>query len=187
MSSGEKNKKWNLYVLRYNYSSNYYVGTTPNFENRMLVHWRRTSTKNNLPIWSKENKSINGFKYYWFKVNKDGVEQSKAEYCENYLAEQLVEEVKRLNKEVHVGNSKFIDTEDDYVIEIEVNDIENNLNDIDKEITDYLKGFKFIKQQEAKEELSIECCRIGCVGEYDHSQCNKSWKEVEVVEFSSDN
>lgn len=187
LSSDEKNKKWNLYVLRYNYSSNYYVGTTPDFENRMLIHWKRTSTKNNLPTWSKENKSINGFKYYWFKVNEDGVEQGEAEHCEDCLAKLLVEKIKELNKEVHVGNGKFVDTEEFKVIAIEVNGIENNLNDVDKEIMDYLKKLKFIKPQEDKGELSIECCRIGCVGEYDHSQCHKSWKEVELVEFSSSN
>ena len=124
MDSEQMNKKWNLYVLRYNYSGNYYVGTTPDFENRMLTHWRRTSTNNNLPMWSKENKSINGFKYYWFKINKEGVEQGKAEHCENCLADLLVEEIKKLNKEIHVGNGKRIDTENTYVIEIEVNGIE---------------------------------------------------------------
>lgn len=55
---------------------------------------------------------------------------------------------------------------------------------IDKEITDYLKNLKSVNSQ--KEELSIECCRIGCVGEYDHSQCNKSLSDVALIEFSSD-
>ena len=37
LSGGEMDNKnelmdWNLYVLRYNYSGNYYVGTTENFE-----------------------------------------------------------------------------------------------------------------------------------------------------------
>ena len=47
MDSEQMNKKWNLYVLRYNYSGNYYVGTTQDFENRMLIHLRRTSVNNN--------------------------------------------------------------------------------------------------------------------------------------------
>lgn len=47
-------KKNNLYVLRYNDTGNYYVGTATNLEKRMLVHWRRESK---LPIWSKKNKS----------------------------------------------------------------------------------------------------------------------------------
>ena len=187
MDGEQMNKQWNLYVLRYNYSGNYYVGTTPDFENRMLIHWRRTSTNHNLPMWSKENKSINGFKYYWFKINKKGVEQGEAEHCENYLADLLVEEIKKLNKELHVGNGKRIDTEDTYVIEIEVNGIEKNLNNIDKEITDYLKSSKLINSQKVNEEFLIECCEIGRVGEYDHSQRNKSWNDVALIEFSIDN
>lgn len=187
LSNDEKKKEWNLYVLRYNYSGNYYVGTTIDFERRMKEHWRQTSTKSELPIWSEKNKSTKGFKFYWFKIEKEGVEQGEAEHCENYLADLLVEEIKGLNKEVHVGNGKFVDTEDTRVIEIEVNDIENNINDIDKEITDYLKNLEFLKPKKDKEELSIKCCRIGCVGEYDNSQCNKSLNDVASIEFSSDN
>ena len=55
--------KNNLYVLRYNETGNYYVGTSTNLEKRMLVHWRRESK---LPIWSKKNESKKGFKFYWF-------------------------------------------------------------------------------------------------------------------------
>lgn len=187
MDSEQKNKKWNLYVLRYNYSGNYYVGTTPDFENRMLIHWRRTSINNNLPMWSKENKSINGFKYYWFKINKEGVEQGEAEHCENYLAGLLVEEIKKLNKEVHVGNGKFVDTEEIKVIEIEIKDIENDLNEIDEKIADYLKQLEFLKHNTIEEELSIKCFEIGSVGEYDNSQCNEKWSNVSSIEFSSDN
>lgn len=183
--SGEE--KWNLYVLRYNYSGNYYVGTTINFERRMGEHWKQTSAKSELPIWSEKNKSTKGFKFYWFKVEGEGVKQGEAEHCENYLAEKLVKEIKRLNKEVHVGNGKFVDTEDSYVIEIEVNDIENNLNDFDQEITNFLKKIKFLRPQKVNKELSIECCRIGYVGEYDHRQCNKSVSDVALIEFSSDN
>lgn len=135
----------------------------------------------------RKNKSAKGFKYYWFKIEKECVEQGEAEHCENYLAERLVEEIKRLNKEVHVGNGKFVDTEDTSIIEIEVNYSENNLNDIDNEIMDYLKKLEFLKPQKVKEELSIECCEIGCVGEYDHSQCNKSWSDVALIEFSINN
>ena len=183
MSSEKKNKKWNLYVLRYNYSGNYYVGTTIDFERRMKEHWRRTSTNSNLPIWSKKNKSTKGFKYYWFKIGKEGVEQGEAEHFENVLAERLVDKIKKLNKEVYVGHGKFVDTEETSITEIEVNCSENNLNDIDKEIMNYLKKLDF----PVKEELSIECCEIGCVGDYDHSQCNKSWGNVVSIEFSNDN
>ncbi len=43
MSGKENQEKWNLYVLRYNYSGNYYVETTLDFEERILDHWRRDS------------------------------------------------------------------------------------------------------------------------------------------------
>lgn len=33
----------------------------------------------------------------------------------------------------------------------------------------------------------MKCCRIGHVGEYHHNQCNRKCREVELVEFSSDN
>lgn len=181
MDSGENKRNWNLYVLRYNYSGNYYVGTTPDFKNRMLIHWRRTSINNNLPMWSKGNKSINGFKYYWFKISKEGVAQGEAEHCENHLAALLVEEIKKLNKEVHVGNGKFVDTEEIKWTEIEIKGIENNFNEIDKEITDFLKQLKFL------EHISIKCFEIGSIGEYDNSQCNGKWSDVASIEFSSDN
>lgn len=188
MSSEKKNKKWNLYVLRYNYSGNYYVGTTIDFERRMKEHWKRTSTNSNLPIWSEKNKSTKGFKYYWFKIEKEGVEQGEAEHCENYLAEQLLEEIKKLNKEVHVGNGKFVDSEDTPITEIMVKYSENNLSDTDKGIMNFLKNLEFVpSKKKGKEKLSIECCEIGCVGDYDHSQCNKSWSNVVSIEFSNDN
>lgn len=181
MNSEENKRNWNLYVLRYNYSGNYYVGTTSDFENRMLIHWRRTSINNNLPMWSKGNKSINGFKYYWFKISKEGVDQGEAERCENKLAALLVEEIEKLNKEVHVGNGKFVDTEEIKWTEIEIKGIENNFNEIDEEITDFLKQLKFL------EHISIKCFEIGSIGEYDNSQCNGKWSKVASIEFSSDN
>lgn len=183
MSSKEK---WNLYVLRYNYSGNYYVGTTPDFENRMLIHWRRTSTNNNLPMWSKENKSINGFKYYWFKINNEGVKQGEAEHCENYLADLLVKEIKKLNKEVHVGNGKFVDTEESKWIEIEIKGIENNFNEIDEKITSFLKQLEVLKHETIGKETKIKCFEIGSVGEYYKNQCNVKWSDVVLIEFPSD-
>ena len=181
--SGEGNKnKWNLYVLRYHSSGNYYVGITESFENRMLIHWRRTS---NLPQWSSLNESTKGFKYYWFSIDDDGVSQSHADHCENCLAELLVKKIKEINKEVHVGNGKFVDTEDTRGIEIEVNNIKNYLKDIDVEITGYLKNLKSLETKSG--EFSIECCRIGYVEEYNHSQCNKSWDEVARVRMRIEN
>lgn len=183
--SGEENsKKFNLYVLRYNYTSNYYVGITTDHEKRMLNHWRQTSIKSELPKWSEKNKSTRGFKFYWFNINNDGVLQSCADHCENFLAKLLVQEIKKINKEVHVGNGKFVDAEDTNGIEIEINNIKNDLNDMDKEITDYLKNLKLLETE--KGEFSIECCRIGYVGEYDNSQCNKSLSDVASIEFSNE-
>lgn len=181
MNNNKKN--WNLYVLRYNYSGNYYVGTTPDLVNRMLIHWKRTSTKNNLPKWSKENKSINGFKYYWFKINNENVDQGEAEHCENDLADLLVEEIKKLNKEVRVGNGKFVDTEEIKWVEIEIKGIENKFNEIDEKINSYLKQLKLLEYK----KTSIKCFEIGSVGEYDHSLCNEKWSDVALIEFSSDN
>lgn len=37
----------------------------------------------------QKNKSTKGFKFYWFKIEKEGVEQDEAEHCENQLAEHL--------------------------------------------------------------------------------------------------
>ncbi|MDE5909994.1 MAG: GIY-YIG nuclease family protein [Lachnospiraceae bacterium] len=189
--NGEKNKEnWNLYVLRYNYSGNYYVGTTIDFERRMKEHWRQTSSKSELPIWSEENKSTKGFKFYWFKIENEGIKQGEAEHCENCLAKLLVDEIKKLNKEIHVGNGKFVDTEekeDTYITEIQVDNLKNNLNDIDKEITDYLLKLEFLNPPKIKQNFSIECCKIGYVGEYDNTQCNKEWSDVETIEFSNNN
>lgn len=184
MSSEKSN--WNLYVLRYNYSGNYYVGTTIDFERRMKEHWRQTSSKSELPIWSEKNKSTKGFKFYWFKINREGVKQGEAEHCENRLAELLVEEIEKLNKEVHVGNGQFVDAEHTRIIEIEVSNTKNNLNNIDNEITDWLISLDSLNPTKIEENPSIECCKIGYVGEYDNSLCNKSWSDVASIEFSSD-
>ena len=57
MSSKENKEKWNWYVLRYDYSGNYYVGTTIDFGRRMEEHWKQTSSKSELLKWSEKNKS----------------------------------------------------------------------------------------------------------------------------------
>lgn len=184
LSSGEESKKFNLYVLRYNDSGNYYVGITSDFERRMLNHWRQTSIKSELPQWSQRNDSTKGFKFYWFHINNDGVVQSDADHCENSLAERLVQEIKRTNKEVQVGNGKFVDTEETDITTIEVKNNKNSINDMDKVIVDYLKNLTLLETK--KGEFSIRCHRIGCVGEYDNSQCNESWGDVASTEFSLD-
>lgn len=186
MSNKENKEKWNLYVLRYDYSGNYYVGTTIDFGRRMEEHWKQTSSKSELSKWSEKNKSTKGFKFYWFKIEKEGIEQGEAEHCENQLAEQLVREIKKL-KEInheefieggHVGNGPYVDRE--YCVnEINVGVL------IDERIKEYLKNLEFLDTEKGR--FTMKCCRIGHVGEYHHNQCNRKWREVELVEFSSDN
>lgn len=181
MSSEKNSEMFNLYVLRYNYSGNYYVGITNNFEKRMLVHWRRTSIKRKLPIWSKMNKSTKGFRFYWFNINKNGVSQSEADHYESQLAKKIVEKIGYINnkkfiKNVHIGNGNCIDREYEYDTKIEISSIKNEFNDIDEMISDFLinpekLGFK-------EDKIQIECCNIGYLGEYDSSQHDKSWREV---------
>lgn len=178
--SGEE-KKINLYVLRYKYSGHYYVGTAEDFGKRMLVHWRRTSTKRKLPIWSKMNKSTKGFRFYWFNVNKNGVSQSEADHWENQLAKKIVEKIYDINKknfikEVHVGNGNRIDRKYRYDIKTVISDIKNEFNEIDEIIADFLINTE--KLGFRKDEVQIECCNIGYFEEYNSSQHDKSWREV---------
>lgn len=190
MPEEDDKEKWYLYVLRYNFSGNYYVGITNDLKKRMLVHWRRTSIKRKLPIWSKMNKSTKGFRFYWFNINSTDVSQSYADHCENKFAEKILKKIKDINnekfiKKVYVGNGNCIDRKYNYCTKIEINDIKNEFNYIDEVIAYYLidsekLGFK-------ENEVQIECCNIGYLGEYDHSQCNKSWSDVAIIEFSIDN
>lgn len=177
------NKNWNLYVLRYNYSGNYYVGTTPDFESRMLDHWRKTSDKTGLPQWSPQNQSTKGFKFYWFKIENEGVEQGKAEQCENRLSKLLVEEIQIINnetfdREIHVGSGLGIDCKG-YAAEFEPSP------SLDEKIEKYLIEKRNLDTISG--EFHIECHAIGYIGEYDNSQCNKSWEEVASIRFLNDN
>ncbi|MDE5802485.1 MAG: hypothetical protein K2I22_06170 [Lachnospiraceae bacterium] len=192
MSSEEKNKKINLYVLRYKHSGHYYVGTAENFEKRMLVHWRRESgSVKRLPNWSFENKSKQGFIFYLFNIEGDGVSQSYADLCENHLAKLIARKIKYINekkfiKEVHVGNNKFIDGKvGKYDKNNNVNSNQKELNDIDKGIYMYLKNLKSLNPQKVNKRLSIKCIEIGCVSEYHQ---NDSWNEAVVrFKFSCEN
>lgn len=176
-------KRNNLYVLRYNKSGNYYVGTTKNFEKRMLDHWRKTSKS---PKWSQKNTSTNGFKFYWFNINGNGVSRSEADICENRMAEKLFEIISKKNnekfiKEIHVGNGSHYDVNipvEDYNYSGKDKD-ENTLNDIDKEIMEYLKKAETLRVGE--KNISIKCWRIGYIGEFHQNKCNKSL--IEVVSF----
>lgn len=186
MDSEEMNNKWNLYVLRYNYSGNYYVGIAKDLNGRMEEHWKQTSSKSKLSIWSEKNKSTKGFKFYWFKILKEDVEHSEAQYCENQLAEDLVRKIKILketNHEMfseggHVGNGEYVDRK--YCVsKIDVG------VPIDERIKEYLKNLDFLDTKKGR--FSIKCCRIGYIGEYHNNQCHKRWGQVETVEFLCDN
>lgn len=114
----------------------------------MLVHWRRESK---LPIWSKKNNSKKGFKIYWFNIGKDGVSRSKADICENRMAEILVGIIKKKNEEkfvneIRVGNGSHYDLVfpvKDYKYNGDNKD-ECHFNDIDKEIMEHLKKQKIL-------------------------------------------
>lgn len=183
MSKLNNNKKnWNLYVLRYNYSGNYYVGTTENLERRMLVHWRRKSKEKGLPKWSSLNKSKRGFKFYWFDIDKVVVSQSCADRCENQLAKRLVEELKKVNngnfvEEIHVGNGKFIDgKENNYGVK---RTVDNSIKrDIDNKIEEFLRKPILLKLEKINGEVLIRHINMGNIGEYDISQCNKKWDDI---------
>ena len=183
VDGGEGEEKWNLYVLRYNYSGNYYVGTTIDFNDRMLDHWRKESEKKNLPNWSPKNKSKKGFKFYWFYIEKEGVEQGEAEYCENRLANLLVKEIEKINhespiREIHVGSGLGIDCKG-------YNQKVDPTPSLDEAIEKYLIKLKELEWKD--EKFQIECCAIGYVGEYDNSQCKKSWEEVASIRHLSNN
>lgn len=173
-------KRNNLYVLRYNQSGNYYVGTAKNFEKRMLDHWRKSSKS---PTWSRSNTSTNGFIFYWFNINGNGVSRSEADHCENRMAEILFEIIRKKNnekfvKEIHVGNGSHYDLNIP-VKEYKYNGKNKNkipLNDIDKEIMEYLK--KTDNLEVGKKKIPIKCWRIGHIEEFHQSQCNKSLIEV---------
>lgn len=186
MDNEQNNKKWNLYVLRYNYSGNYYVGTTINVERRMGEHWRRDSkSEKRLPKWSRGNKSKKGFKFYWFYIENNGVKQGEAEHCEWELAELLLKEIKeisneKLAEEVHVGNWKLVDFKK-YDFESEPESVPS----LDEKIEEYLKEPRTLDTENGK--FQIRCYAIGYIGEYNDSQCNKSWEEVASIQFLNNN
>lgn len=182
LSGGENNRKYKLYVLRYNFSGNYYVGITENPKKRMLIHWRRESKSKRLPKWSSLNVSKRGFKFYWFDIDKDVVSQSCADRCENRLAKRLVEEIKNVNdgksiEEIHVGNGKFVDgIPNNYG---EKTTVDNSIKrDIDKKIEVFLKSPILLNLEKVNEKILIRNIEIGNIGEYDISQCNKKWDDV---------
>lgn len=96
-----------LYVLRYNYSGNYYVGsTTGDLNKRMKRHFQENCNKNT-PCWSCKNKSSKGFEYYWYDVhdrdeshkNEDYATnklQSIGDCCENVFTDEFMKEIEKI-------------------------------------------------------------------------------------------
>ena len=190
----KENEKNKLYVLRYKHSGNYYVGTAEDLKKRMSVHWKRISqSKKRLPEWSSLNESTKGFIYYWFYIDGDGVSRSEADLCENHLAKLITRKIKYINEKnfiekVHVGNNKFIDgiaVEDKKDKNKYVENKGKKLNDIDKEIYNYLIKLRSLKPKKVKKRLSIKCFEIGYIGKYHQ---NDSWDEAVVLfKFSCGN
>lgn len=201
-------KKWNLYVLRYDYSGNYYVGTTSrDFKERMLDHLRRTSCNNNLPQWSMKNESTKGFHYYWFKVAEGdisqsdadwfklaegGISQSDAEKCEDNLAELLVKEKgQETDREIHIGNGQQVDRRGNDSCNNEATGGYPKVNSIDKKVCCILQNLSKLEAVEVKERPKerpkenfwIKCVESGIVGEYHTEDCNKSWEEFRIITY----
>lgn len=183
-------EKWNLYVLRYDYSGNYYVGSAPNLELRMFDHWRRTSDKGDLPVWSALNNSTEGFKYYWFNINSNDVSQSVANCSENALTMEFCELIKNLsdnelNTKIYMFGGCSVKPPYPNVTSIE----KESLVDDERyqNISMYLKNIKDHKLETKKGEYSISLFEVGTVGRYQQTDCNKDWHEVASVEFSEDN
>ena len=91
----EKDKPRCLYVLCYNNTHNYYVGTATDLEERMLRHWRRDSDR--IPKWSRANYSRKGFQCYWYLL---GVDQSRADQCEAALGERLKAKIREITPDI---------------------------------------------------------------------------------------
>ncbi|MDT2830916.1 GIY-YIG nuclease family protein [Vagococcus carniphilus] len=96
------NSDWYVYVLRYNYSGNYYVGATPSLEKRMKKHLSTSRNKRIVPGWSQDNKSFRGFDYYWFEVEGASITQSISNKKENDLSFVLRDYLKKIDSDKHV-------------------------------------------------------------------------------------
>lgn len=206
---------WNLYVLRYDCTGNYYVGITEGFEKRMLVHLLRTSTKNNLPKFSAINKSTKGFKCYWFHVTYDveqgkadcyGVERGEADRCESLLAEKITNKIidlyaKDPNKKRkifvgHGGDIEQIANADKLPDDLVDNEIEKMTkfdnssedDDFDIEIKKMLNSSTPIKLDDKKssKKFSIKCFEIAHVNEFQDSEHNANWIDIREIEYSQD-
>lgn len=188
MSKRNRKKNWNLYVLRYDYSANYYVGTNQDLKRRMGEHWKRTSTNQNLPKWSEKNHSTKGFRFYWFKVNESGVSKKSADHCENCLAHKLVDQIKILPVDIYVGSNKIFGREETPIDEFEVIENKDNSINIDNEIDELFINLNVLTCPKIKEDFSIKCYAIGHIGEYDEKrQYNKKFEKIADFEYLAEN
>lgn len=89
------------------------------------------------------NNSTIGFRFYWLKINNNGVSPSEANHLENQLAKKIIDKIEDINnknfiKKVHVGNGNCIDRKFRYDTKIVISDINNEFNEIDENISDFL-------------------------------------------------
>lgn len=188
MTQNENDENWNLYVLRYDYSANYYVGTNQDLKRRMGEHWKRTSPKRLSSIWSSKNIPTKGFRFYWFKVEKEGVEQGVAEKCEYCLANELVAKIKPLNVKARVGNGLCVDGKITRLRKVKVKENKGQLNNIDNEIDEFLKNLPELNCPKLKKIYSIKCYAIGHIGEYDKKRhYNKKFEKIADFEYLAEN
>lgn len=73
--------EWDIYVLKYKRTGNYYVGTAPNWKSRIKVHHTKTAPKKLNSNPSKFNKANEGFYYFVYEIN--GVKIDKQKLGEN--------------------------------------------------------------------------------------------------------
>lgn len=183
----EEKKKWGLYVLRYNYSGNYYVGDTDNLEKRMLIHLKQTSK---LPKASWANHSTMGFKSYWFTIDNNNVSQSEAGLLENAFTREIDKMIEKIegherDREIYASGGDLAKNPYPKINPVEKDSLEND--ERHKKIDMYLKKISGHKLKIKYGEYSISLLEIGTVGEYHHKDCNKGWYELASIEFSVDN
>lgn len=138
----KKDKSWYLYILKYKKTGNFYVGATDNLKSRMNKHRLRTSKKNLHAKQSILNKSVEGFYYFWYKI--EGIEptQSNSNMVENILEKYVGNWVEK-GVIVRGGtNNSFTDDEENQIETIIRKDelftlSENEKNFFEKEVPEY--------------------------------------------------
>lgn len=178
-------EKWYLYVLRYNYSGNYYVGDTKDLEKRMLIHLKRTSK---LPQASWANHSTKGFKYYWFEIDGYYVSRSEADLSENAFTKEIGKVIEKLednelNRKIYIRGGYLAKNPYPKINPVEKDALEDDEGH--KKIYTYLKNIKERELETKKGEHSIiSLLEIGTVGEYQQTDCHKQWCDIRSVEFT---